>query len=60
MLRSMRAGWEEEMVTWQPDSRQASATQKPMPLLPPMMRTREPESLEVYFWASAMVDRMSW
>lgn len=44
----MRAGREEEITTLAPKARQASATEKPMPELPPMMRTRWPASLEVY------------
>lgn len=41
---------EEEMKTDEaPFWIAASATPKPMPEEPPMMRTREPESLETYF-----------
>ena len=38
-----------------PCSKHASATPKPMPEEPPMMRTRVEESFEVYFLVSAMV-----
>ena len=55
MLASMRDCWEEEMTTEAPNSRQASATQKPMPELPPMTRTREPASLLLYFLLSVML-----
>jgi hypothetical protein len=50
-----RWGLELEMATRAPCSMQASATDKPMPLDPPMMRMREPASLEVYLVESDMV-----
>lgn len=55
MLESMRDCWEEEMMTEAPNSREASATQYPMPELPPMTRTRAPASLLLYFLLSAMM-----
>lgn len=46
---------DEASTTSAPCSMHASATAKPMPDEPPMMRMREPESLEVYFVGSAIV-----
>jgi len=40
-------------VTQAPCSREASATQKPMPDVPPKIRMLRLASLEVYFWALA-------
>ena len=58
---SILEGLELEMTTEALFSRRASATQKPMPEVPPTMRTLAPESLEVYFFASAMMKlRESW
>ena len=44
-----RKGVDEEIVMEAPNSRQASATAKPMPDVPPMMRMRELCSLLTYF-----------
>lgn len=55
MAASTRDCWEDEIMTWLPYSRDASATLKPMPLLPPMTRTRALANLEVYFFESAIV-----
>ena len=41
------------------DSRHASATEKPIPDEPPMMRTRASESFELYLVASAMVMKIA-
>lgn len=54
-----RESWEEEMMTDVPDSSNASATQYTMPLLPPMMSTRAPESFDIYFLASEMLNQRS-
>ncbi len=56
MALSMREGCELERMTVAPCSRQASATQWPMPEVPPMMRMRLEWSLVVYFWASGAED----
>jgi len=40
-------------VTQAPCSREASATQKPMPDVPPKIRILRLASLELYFWALA-------
>jgi hypothetical protein len=55
MLESILDCCEDERMTLQPCSRQASVTQKPIPLVPPITRTRAPESLLVYFCASDIV-----
>ena len=52
-----RESLDEAIKTCAPCSMHASATAKPMPDEPPMMRMREPESLEVYFVGSAIVLR---
>ncbi len=41
-------GLDPEMQTWAPCSREASATQNPMPEVPPRIRTRAEWSLDVY------------
>ncbi len=55
MLELMRDWLEDEIMTVAPNSRHASATLKPIPLLPPMMRIRVEVSLEVYFLLSDIV-----
>lgn len=56
---SMRDGFEELIVTIAPFSTHASATAKPMPDEPPMIRMRVPASLLVYFfWSDMMVSML--
>ena len=55
MALSMREAEEEDMTTMAPCSRAASATQKPMPEDPPVMRTLDPASLDVYLVESVMM-----
>ena len=57
MVDVMRDCWDEERVTRAPDSRLASATQYPMPEVPPMMRTWVFVSLELYFWESGILGK---
>ena len=57
MLESTRDWFEDEMMTVAPYSRQASATEKPRPELPPIMRMRLDVSLEAYFLLSDIVAR---
>lgn len=46
-----RLGLEMDIVTKAPCSRHASATAKPMPLEPPIIRMRAPVSYEEYFFS---------